>query len=68
MSHDQKCYELAKAFASDSDTPLTEAEISDLAENIQDAIEDWFEERRSLKKFAEEIAALPTWPPESGRS
>ena len=44
MSYDMKCYELAAAFLADEDLDLqSEANRSELAQIIQDAIEDYLE-------------------------
>jgi hypothetical protein len=40
-SYDPKCHLLAEQFLSDH-LPFSEAENDDLAQAIQDAIEDWF--------------------------
>jgi Mn-dependent DtxR family transcriptional regulator len=40
-SYDPKCHLLAEQFLSDH-LPFSEAENDDLAQTIQDAIEDWF--------------------------
>lgn len=40
MSYDQKCYDLAKDFLGD-ESPFTEAEVEQLAQDIQDAIESF---------------------------
>lgn len=39
-TYDTKCFELAKAFAADLDG-ISDAQVSDLASTIQEAIEDW---------------------------
>jgi len=41
-SHDVKCYDLAEYFLGDSTYPVTEKDIKDLAQEIQQVIEDWF--------------------------
>lgn len=40
MSYDPKCEELARHFAQDE--ALSEAQVSDLADAIQAAVEAWF--------------------------
>jgi len=40
MSYDQKCEDLARHFAQDE--ALTDAQIADLAQAIQEAVEAWF--------------------------
>lgn len=40
MSYDLRCHDLATHFAADE--KLTPAEIGDLAQAIQDAVEEWF--------------------------
>ena len=45
FSVDTKSYELAEHFAQDEAPPLTEAELRDLAQDIQEAVEDWFANR-----------------------
>ena len=41
MSYDVKCDELARAFLNDDEAPFTEAEVAELAQLIQDAIETY---------------------------
>ena len=43
---DAKCYELAKAFLSDEPTLDSEESRADLAQDIQNTIEDWIEDQR----------------------
>jgi len=45
MSYDQRCFELAEYFLMDEPNVLKEG-VSDLAQHIQDAIEDWFEAQK----------------------
>jgi hypothetical protein len=52
-SYDPKCFSLAEDFLDDH-RPFTEAEAQDLAQTIQDAIEDWF--------FARENSMLQEQP------
>lgn len=42
MSYDQKCGELAVKFLNDHYDPIPENKVDELAQVIQDAIEDWF--------------------------
>lgn len=42
---DPECYELAQAFLRDSDLKVTELRVSSLAAAIQQAVENWFEDR-----------------------
>ena len=55
MSVDPKCYDLAALFASDLRPDPTEEEKAELAQIIQDAIEDWMtskeEERAANSQF-----------------
>jgi Mn-dependent DtxR family transcriptional regulator len=44
MSYDPKCYDLAESFLQDHPGYPKEA-ADDLAQAIQDAIEEWFEDR-----------------------
>lgn len=41
--HDPKCHELAEYFLSDSPALRSKTLIDDLAQTIQDTIEDWIE-------------------------
>ena len=43
--HDPRCYELAKALAENEDRPLSEAELTELAQEIHDAAEDFLVHR-----------------------
>lgn len=43
-SVDPKVYDLAALFCRDIDGGHTEEQVQDLAENIQDAIETWFQQ------------------------
>ena len=43
--HDPRCYELAKALAADEERPLSEAELTELAQEIHDAAEDFLVHR-----------------------
>ena len=47
---DPKSYELAEHFAQDVKPGLTEAELRDLSQDIQEAVEDWFEIREQKEK------------------
>lgn len=49
MSFDSKCYYLAKYFLEDEDDAASETEACNLAQTIQDAIEDWIAFRRDFK-------------------
>ena len=45
LAYDSKCEELAEIFLdahNDHNKPFSQAEKEDLAQTIQDAIEDWF--------------------------
>ena len=46
LAYDPKCQSLAEDFLDDH-RPFTEAEAQDLAQTIQDAIEDWFAAREN---------------------
>jgi hypothetical protein len=48
VSYDVKCEELARAFLTD-ELPFEELEVAELAQTIQQAIEDWLEARRAKK-------------------
>ena len=48
MSYDPKCYDLAQAFLADY-SEFGQAIVSDLAQVIQDAIEDFIEEERRAR-------------------
>lgn len=41
MGYDQKCGELAVKFLEDHFDPIPESKVDELAQVIQDAIEDW---------------------------
>lgn len=47
--YDPKCYDLAALFASDLRPDPTEAEKAELAQIIQDAIEDWMSSKESAR-------------------
>lgn len=50
MSYDQKCYDLAEVFLSDYPEKNTPENRNQLAQDIQQAIEDFFSER-SIDEF-----------------
>jgi hypothetical protein len=52
-TYDSKCYELAQHF-SDAHDPLSDAELHELAKDIQVAVEDFFGHREHLKEKAGE--------------
>ena len=57
MTYDRKCLDLASCFLSDHDD-RTDDEQDELAQVIQDAIEDWFSDRgRAEDNFAAGNAA-----------
>ena len=59
MSYDKKCWRLAKDFLDDEhDLNIDKRDTHELAQTIQDAIEEWIANRRIAKK------ATP--PPPSG--
>ncbi len=50
-THDSKCFDLAAHFLADI-KGCTEAEHDDLAQHIQDAIEDWLSDRERAAEAA----------------
>lgn len=49
MSYDQKCYELAREFLQDVPGVNSEKNCRELAQDIQDAIEDFLEYARQKR-------------------
>ncbi len=47
MAYDSDCYELAEKFLDDDDEGHTDKQTGELAQAIQDAIENWFVGRKS---------------------
>jgi hypothetical protein len=55
LTFDPKCYELAEAFLEDETGMGSEADLNDLATEIQNTIENWIEHARSLNEPRQNI-------------
>jgi hypothetical protein len=55
LTFDPKCYELAEAFLEDETGMGSEADLNDLATEIQNTIENWIEHARSFNEPRQNI-------------
>ena len=55
LTFDPKCYELAEAFLEDETGMGSEADLNNLASEIQNTIENWIERARSFNEPRQNI-------------